>query len=183
MANCINYNCDDLQPHILNEDCGDPLLGGLSDAVLFDCDHLVTDFTNGTQVLAEIAANRAWLVENIKVGIPRGAPTEIDSFRACGTQTLVNYVRTGTWIDGNVNNFNIADFYNPLFRGRSIGAMILKECGNPNSKVTLIDSEITFRGDRIIPDNNNELQRFEADFTWKSKDMSEQINEPVGVFS
>lgn len=182
MANCINYNCDDLQPHLLNQDCGDPLLGGLSDAVLFDCDHTVTDFTNGTQVLANIAAGKAWKVQNIKVGIPAGNPVEIDSLKACGTQTLVTYERTGTWVDGNVNNFNITDFYNPLFRGRSIGGMILKECGAGDSKVTLIDHEITFRGDRIIPDNNKELQKFEATFSWKSKDMNERINEPVGVF-
>lgn len=182
MDNCINYNCDDLQPHTLNEDCGDPLLGGLSDAVIFDCDHTVTDFTNGTQVLANIAANRAWIAKNIKVGIPLPSEVEIDSLKACGTQTLVTYNRTATWTDGNVNNFNTVDFYGPLLRGRSIGAMILKECGNPNSKVTLIDSEITFRGGKIIPDNNSELQRYEIIASWKDKNDSESINQPVGVF-
>ncbi len=183
MANCVNYNCDDLEPHVLNENCGDPILGGGSDMVIFDCDHLVTDFTNGTQILAEIAANRAWIAENVKIGIPLPTPVEIDSLKACGTQTLVNYDRTGTLTDGNVNNFNIVDFYTPLLRGRSIGAMIINECGNPNSKVTLIDDEITFRGGRVLPNNNNELQMFDIIFSWKSKDEPTQINEPVGVFS
>lgn len=181
--NCINYNCDDLEPHTLNEDCGDNLLGGLSDAVLFDCDTLMTDPSNGTQVLAEITAGRAWLVRNIKVGISPASPIEIDALKACGTQSLVTYNRSGTWIDGNVNTFNIETFYNPIFRGRSFGGMILKECGSGNDKITFIDAEITFRGDRIIPDNNNELQRFEGTFSWKSKDMPlGQLNEPAGVF-
>lgn len=182
MANCINYNCDDLQPHTLNEDCGEPILGGLSDAVIFDCDHQVTDFTNGTQVLAEIAANRAWKARNIKVGIPLPSPVEIDSLKACGTQTLVTYERTATWIDGNVNNFNTVDFYGPLLRGRSVGAILLNECGNTSSKVTLINAEVTFRGGKIVPDNNKELQRYEITLSWKDKDMEESINEPVGVF-
>ena len=183
MANCINYNCEDLQPHTINPDCGEALLGGLSDGVIFDCDHQVTDFTNGTQVLAEIAASRAWLVQNIKVGIPAPSPVEIDSLKACGVQTLVTYNRTATWTDGNVNNFNTVDFYGPLLSGRTIGAIILKECGNSDSKVTLIDSEINFRGGKIIPDNNNELQRYEITLGWKSKTDPESINEPVGVFS
>ncbi|MFI5404911.1 MAG: hypothetical protein ACHQ1D_00210 [Nitrososphaerales archaeon] len=180
--NCINYNCDDLEPHTLNEDCGDNLLGGLSDAVLLDCNTNLVDPTNGTQVLAEIAAGRAWIVRNIKVGIPLGSPVQIDALKACGTQTLVTYNRTGTWVDGNVNQFNIETFYNSVFRGRSFGGMILKECGNPNAKITFIDAEITFTGDRVIPDNNNELQRFEGTFSWKSKDLPRQLNEPVGVF-
>ena len=183
MANCVNYNCDDLQPHLINDNCGDPILGGLSAFVIFDCDHQVTDFTNGTQILAEIAANRAWIAEKVKLGIPLPTPVEIDALTGCGTQTLVNYDRTATLVDGNVNNFNIVDFYTPLFRGRSVGAMIVLECGNTNSKVTLVDSEITFRGGRVLPDNNNELQRFEATLSWKSKDEPTQINEPVGVFS
>lgn len=182
MAYCINYNCDPLGIHTLNEDCGDELLGGLSDAVLFDCNHTVTDFTNGTQINSNIAAGRAWLVRNIKVGLNAGSPVNIDSLKACGTQTLVTYERSGSWIDGNVNAENIDDFYNPLFRGRSIGAMLLKECGNSSAKATLITAEITFVGDRIVPDNNNELQRFEATFNWKDKNMPTQINEPAGVF-
>lgn len=182
MANCVNYNCDDLQPHTINEDCGDPLLGGLSDAVIFDCDHQVTDFTNGTQINAEIAASRAWLVKNIKVGIPLPTPVEIDSLKACGVQTLVNYDRTATWTDGNVNNFNTVDFYGPLLKGRTAGAVLLKECGNPNSKATLIDAETSFRGGKIVPDNNNELQRYEITLAWKSKTDPESINEPAGVF-
>lgn len=183
MANCINYNCDDLQPHTLNADCVEPLLGGLSDAVIFDCDHQVTDFTNGTQVNAEIAAGRAWLVQNIKVGIPAPSPIEIDALKACGTMTLVNYDRTATWTDGNVNNFNTVDFYCPLLRGRTIAAIILRECGNPDSMVTLINDEISFRGGKIVPDNNSELQRYEITLSWKSKCDPESINEPVGVFA
>lgn len=181
MANCINYNCEEIGEHTLNEDCGDLLLGGLSDAVLLDCGHQVTDPTDGTQILDEITAGRAWLVKNIKVGISPASPVQIDALKACGTQTLVTYNRSGNWVDGNVNSENI-DFYSKIFRGRSFGGMILRECGNPNSKATYIDAEITFTGDRIVPDNNNELQRFEATFIWKSKDIASQINEPVGVF-
>lgn len=184
MANCINYNCDPLGNQTLNPDCGIELLGGISDVILLDCDHTITDPCNGAQVLANIASGQAILVENVKIGITAASPVTVDALIACNTARLVTYERSGTLIDGNVNANNV-DFYNTLFGGRKLAGMILRECGQEDTapQVTWIDSQVEFTGDRLIPDNNKEFQRFEGTFTWTSRSMPTIHCEPVGVFA
>ncbi len=180
MANCLNYNCnDDLGDHI-PVDCGEYPLGGIDAAIILACDHQVTDVSNGTQINAEIAAGRAWLVENIKVSIPDPSPITITNPVACRVDRLVNYDRSGTWQDANVNADNI-DFYNILLSGQSFGGLILRECDE--NRVTFVDSEVTFQGGRLIPDNNDNFQMFNATFNWREKTDADIFNEPANVFT
>ena len=179
MANCLSYNCDPLIDHTINALCGEPILGGAKNLVFLDCDHLLTDPSSGTQINAEVAAGRAVLVKNVSLDIPRASATKIESPVACSPDVVVTYERSFNLVDGNVNDDNI-DFYNTLFGGRSIGGLIIQECGA--NQVTWIDSEVVLEGDRVLPKSNKEFQRFEATGTWLNKNMPHIYASPVGVF-
>ena len=179
MTNCYNYNCDDpLGEHLLNI-CGTEKQGGIRDAVILQCNHQLTDPSNGTAVQAEIDAGRATLVKNLKIGIDAPSPIEAEPQIACSTAKVVTYDRTANWVDGNVNNTNV-DFYNNLLGGQSKGGVILHECGA--DEVTWIDDEIRFVGGRIVPNNDTEYQRFEATVKWRSKTEPGIYSTPVGIF-
>lgn len=185
MANCINYNCSDpLGDHTLN-DCGEELLGGGSGAVALECNHQLTDPSSAVQINAEIAAGRATLFKNVKIGLDAPSPVEVDSNIGCGSTKVVTYDRTGTWVDGNVNAAN-QDLYDNLFSGRQLGGLIIHECGTEETdtpKVTWIDASITFTGGRILPTGNNEFQRFEGAFKWRGLRSKSSIhNKPTGIF-
>jgi len=182
MSRCIDYNCSDLADHLMN-DCAEELTGGQDQAILLDCDHTITDFSNGTQINAAITAGTAVLVKNIKVGLDLPSAIELDSNIANRSPKLVNYDRTGTWIDGNVNNNNVNTFYPSWLQGRTLGGMIIYENGNDTKAVTVIDAPIQATGGRIIPADNNEFQRFEVAFKWKSKTDPKRYSAPTGVFS
>lgn len=185
MGDCINYNCEDLLgDHTLNS-CGEEYLGGIDAAVFLDCGHQLTNPSNGTQIAAEIAAGRATLVKNIKVGMPKASPVEIESNVACSTPKLVTQERALTYIDGNVNSANTS-FYNNLSSGRSFGGMILHLCGTSEAdageKVLWVDAECRFTGSLVVPETNNEFMRFEGDIKWRKKDNPLPYHNPVGIF-
>ena len=182
MSVCIDYNCSDLEDHLMN-DCAEELLGGQDQVVLLDCDHTITDPSNGTQINANIASGTAILVKNVKVGLDAPSPIELDSNIANRPSKLVNYDRTGTYMDGNVNNHNVNVFYPSWLAGRSLGGMIIYENGNDTKAVTWIDEPIYATGGRILPADNNEFQRFEVGFKWKNKTDPKRYAAPTGVFS
>lgn len=183
MANCLNYNCENLGDHEISiVNCGAPIASGFSNAIILECDHQVTDASDATQVQAEIDAGRAKLVKNIKAGINKASAEQTDPTTSCGVENLTTYNRAGIFKDFNVSENNI-DFYNRLASGRSIGGLILFECetdGYPE-KVTFIDKEIRFTGDRVVADTNKTPQVFDMDFAWKSLQMPTQHDAPPGI--
>lgn len=179
MANCINYECDDaLGTHLLNE-CGEEVQGGVKDYITLECNHTVTDPSNATEIQDNINAGTAALVKNVKIGMPAPSPIMVASNVACSTDKLVSYDRTLNIVDGNVNSTNI-DFYNKLLNGQSKGGIIIHECGS--GKVTWIDDEIKFTGGRIIPDSDNEFQRFEITAVWRNKFEPQIYDVPANIF-
>ncbi len=182
MANCVNYNCEDqLGDHLLN-DCGEELQGGIESVIFLECDNQLTDPSDAVEVQAELDAGRATLVKNVKLSLDAPTPVKIASNVACAPDKIVRYDRTGSYVDGNVNDNNV-DFYNEVFSGRSFGGLILHEC--ETDKVTWIDEEIIVEGGRIIPDNNGEFQTFTGVFNFQTK--PDQVdgnifNEPAGIF-
>jgi hypothetical protein len=42
---------------------------------------------------------------------------------------------------------------------------------------------ITTSANFILPEQNNELQRYEVTFSWRNKNIPEQYNAPAGVFA
>lgn len=178
MPNCINYNCDEITEHLKN-DCEEFLQGGVSQVLLLECNHAITDPSNATQVNAAISDGTATLIQNVKLGIDAASPETVDSPIACRPPKLVNYTRTASWLDGNVNAQNVT-FYNTAFNGRSFGGMIVYECSS--GKVTWYDDAITLTGNRIIPNTDAEFQRFEGVATWKGINDGSIHDAPAGVF-
>lgn len=169
--------------HYLN-DCGVELLAGGSGIALFDASAVFTDPSNGTQLLADIAAGRGVLIDNVKIGIDEAAPVQIESNTVGGTQNLVTYNRSGTIIDANVSNTNV-DFYNGVFNGRIFARAVIYLKGTEESSQTLayyIDRPITFTGDMPIKNNNDDTIKFTGKFTWRKKTMAALPNAPTGVF-
>ena len=182
MSNCIDYNCNDLEIHLMN-DCAEELLGGQDQVILLDCDHTVTDPSDGASILANISAGTAFLVQNVKVGLDAPSPIEQDSNIANRPSKLVNYDRTLSYVDGNINNHNVNTFYPSWLTGRALGGMIVYENGNDTKAVTWIDAPIYATGGRILPPDNNEFQRVEVVGKWKSKTDPKRYNAPTGVFA
>lgn len=179
MSNCIDYNCSDLEDHLLN-DCGNELPGGSPQMVILDCDHTVTDPTNGTTINANISAGRAILVRNVKISMAAPSPVTVPSNIANETDKVVNYDRSLTVIDGNINAQNIL-FARAMFQGRTVGGIIFYEPGA--NQVTWIDAAIKATGGRVFPDSNTEFQRIESTYTWRKLDEPQVYSVPVGVFS
>lgn len=179
MANCINYDCDDaLGLHLLN-DCGEEVQGGVKHMIILECNHTITDPSNATEVQDNLDALTATIVKNVKIGVPAASPIMVASNVACSTDKLVSYDRTLSIVDGNVNDNNV-DFYNNLLNGQSKGGIIIYECGS--GKVTWIDDEVKFTGSRIIPESDNEFQRFEITSMWRNKYEPNIYEAPAGIF-
>lgn len=181
----INYDhCSTpLLTHYLNN-CGEELLAGGSGMILFDASATTLDPSNGTQILADVAAGRAVLIDNVKIGIDDASPVQIDSNIVGGTQQLVTYNRSGTIIDANVSNVNV-DFYNGVFNGRIFARGLIYLKGTEESSQTLayyIDRPINFTGDMPIKNNNDDTIKFTGKFAWRKKTMAALPNAPTGVF-
>lgn len=184
MANCLNYDCSDpLGTHIPN-DCGEELLGGASGILLLECNHQLTSASSAAQISAEIAAGRAHLMLNLKIGVDAPSPIEIDSNVSGGTTKLVTYDRTLTLIDGNVSSTNVS-FYDGVFGGRVFGGAILYLVGTEEAGTTLvyyINSAVNFTGGLTIPNNTNEFMTFNGVAKWRGKTMGTLVTAPVGIF-
>lgn len=183
---CLNYNCaGTLDLHTPN-DCGEELLGGSDAIIILECDHQLTDPSDGTAILAEIAAGRATLIEGVKVSIEAPAAVELEPLVACETAQVINYDRAGTLLDGNVSAVNI-NFYTPILRNRKFGGVILRLCGttgsNQGEQVIWIDSTVKFKGGLIYPPGNNEQIRLEASFAWRNANEPDMYASPTGVFN
>ena len=185
-GNCLNYECvEELGEHLPNE-CGEELLGGGSGVVLFECNTHLTDPTDAAQILAEIAAGRATLVDGVKVGLDLASPILVDSNLVGATQTLVNYDRSGTLTDGNVNANNVA-LYDKIGGGRKFGGMLINIKGTEDSLVGTqafyINAAVQFTGGLPMKNNNDEIMTFQYIFKWRKKTMQSLAAAPAGIFN
>lgn len=179
---CYTYNCaDQLGDHTLN-DCEAELQGGFKNIIILECGHQVTDASDGTEINAEIAAGRATLIKNVKVGVPAASATKIASNIANTPDKTVKYTTELTLMDGNVNASNMT-FYNTLASGTSFGGLIIH---NADEGIVLWYNETTRgEGSLISPDNNGEFMRYEFRLTFDSQNnevMPTYATEPSGVF-
>jgi hypothetical protein len=181
MANCINYNCDEeIGEHTLN-DCGYERQGGASAILLLECGETLTDPSSGSEINALIAAGGATLITEVNVSYDRASAVLVDSNIPNRPQRVVNYDRTGTLIDRNVNAQNTG-FYDKIFTGRQFGGAVIFEAGNEDQpQVKFINSVLTFNGSDRVPNTTNEFQDYEGSFQWKSLTMPSVHSAPVGV--
>jgi hypothetical protein len=182
MGNCISYCSSELLDHELIN-CEAYVEGAAPAIVIGSCSSDLTDPSDGVAILAEIAAGRARLINNVRVDIPLPSAIFADSPVGGGSQIPTTYDRTINLFDANVTADNV-DFYNQIKNDR-IGYIIVKEYGA--DRVTFISPTnglgIKFSGGRIIPATKTEFQRFELVGAWSEKDDAGIFPTPAGVFS
>lgn len=177
-----NYCVDPVGEYVDDTACGaQQFEGGGKDLVLF-IDALPADPSDGTEINALITNGSARLVTNVKAGLSAPSAQESTALVACATPTVSTYDRELTITDGKVSSENVL-FWNSINASagiRIVGALI-HECAE--DRVTFIDKTISFRGGRVLPDNNDaDLQRFEMTGLFKSKGDPTIHTMPVGVF-
>ena len=176
---CVDYCAEGLLDHSLIE-CDEYLLGGISQAIIGSCGTELTDPSDAAEIQALLDAGTAKLVQNVRMSLPAGSPVTVDSPIGCGTTLRINEDRTATVFDANVTNANV-ELYNDL-NNRKIACLLLYLCDS--DKVVYIDppQAITTSVSLIIPEQNNELQRFEGTFAWRDKQAPLQYDAPAGIF-
>lgn len=181
--NCVNY-CDEeaLGDYVENE-CGVEFTGDQNQAVIFYCGANTTDFSDGTQIQADIDAGLAKLITGAKFTINKATPVKITSEVPCRPDRVTGYTRTGDYYNPNVSTVNDA-VHDTLFSGKPFGAILMYECtsnadGHPQSK--LINSQLNFDGSLVSI--KGETQRYEGTINWVSMSNPETIVTPSGIFT
>lgn len=182
-VDCPSYQCADLEPYPEQDSCA-TYKGGVSQLVLFKCG-LDTDITNGTAVQTAIDAGNAILYQNVKINWEAPAPVTSPSYVGCVRDIVASYDWTVTFIDRNVVEGSV-DHYNSVnsATGFTFGAALFWEC--EEQRVSYIDSApITLQGGRLMPDQNDDLQRFEHQLIFRSPLSSLPImaTPPAGIFN
>ena len=177
---CVSY-CDEalLEHDLVN--CGEYKLGGSPSVIIGSCGTTLTDPSSAEEIQALLDAGTARLISDIRFGMPAGSPVLVDSPVGCGSQIRINEDRTATLYDGNVTDNN-NDFWNDL-NNRKIAWVLAYSCDS--GKVIFINppGAITTSANFIFPEQNNELQRYEATLSWRDKNIPTQYAAPAGIFS
>jgi hypothetical protein len=182
MVDCIDYNCFDELGVYHENDCGNEFVGDFNQAVLFYCGHTTTDYSNGTQILADIAAGLAKLITGALFDIDAPQPQQADSEVPCKPQTITEIKRSGDYKNPNVNTDNDA-FHDVLFSGKVFGAMLLYECtsnANGDAQVKLINTPLSFSGG--LEAKVKAKQGYRGKYNWSSFTNPQTIATPAGVF-
>ena len=178
LNNCSNVCDDDALGAYEEVACGTLISGGTNAVILLTCDSQLTDASNGTQINAEIAAGRAFIITGASATLDAASPVTVVSKIGCQPDKVTNYNRVGTYYNPNVTLQNI-NLHSQINAGRTFGGMLIKEC--VANRVTWIDAALTFQGNRILTATDAEEQRIDATFNWKSLDDPKVFAMPAGV--
>jgi|SRR6185369_4628935 len=181
-TNCIDYNCFDDMGDFHENNCGKEFTGDFNAGVLFACNTQLTDPTSGTQVLAEIAAGRAWLITGALFDIEDPQPQLVDSMVPCRPQSITEIKRSGNYQNPNVNEDN-DETHDTLFSGKLFGGLLLYECNsnkNGSAQVKWIDAAISFSGG--LSAKTKSKQGYIGKFNWTSFANPKTVATPAGVF-
>ena len=184
MASCATYNCLALDTWESTFDtCATYRAGGSSSIILLACDHQITDPTDLTAVNAEIAAGRAWRMENVKVGLTPQTPETVAPVTSCGTERVINNVYQLSIFASQVNQSN-ADFVGTLTAGYVLGGVIVGVCSTAGLTDLMLyaDAEVSGQGGLVLPDSNSDVIRFELTATFKIQKV-EAFADVEGVFA
>ena len=176
---CVSYCDSSLLDHNL-VNCNEYKLGGVSAIIVGACGTELVNPSDEAAVDALLIAGTAKLIEDIRFALPAGSPVTVDSPIGCGTAIRINEDRTATLYDANVTDENNA-FWNDV-NNRRIGWILAYMCDS--GKVIYIDPPqgLTTSAQFILPEQNNELQRYEVTFSWRDKNIPEQYDAPAGIF-
>ena len=180
LNNCAVNICDDseLGTYEVSE-CGVLIPGGSNAIILLTCGSLLTDASNGTQIQAEITAGRAYAFPGISATLDAASAVVITSKLGCTPDSVGTYSRAGTLYSPIVTVQNI-NIFRTILSGGLWGGLLIKECAA--NRVTWIDAAISFQGNRILPQTENEEQRIDATFNWKDLYDPRVFAMPTGDF-
>lgn len=176
---CVSYCDESLQSHGL-VDCDVYPLGGSPAMIVGACGTSLSDPSDETEIQALLDAGSAVLIENVRLGLPAGSPILLDSPVGCGSQQRVNEDRTLTIFDANVTDENV-EFFDDL-NNRKVAWALIYLCDS--NKVVFINPPqgITTSVQFVIPEQNNDYQRFEGTMSWRQKSIPRQYPAPTGIF-
>jgi hypothetical protein len=190
MANCPPSGCFDNWADLGESDlCFSRKEGGINQAIIFKCgvqrsdivDTYDTDSLDNAKIEALIASGDAKLIPGVQITI--NAPSELTapSGNPCIGETAINYDRSLTWQDFNVNR-NRNEFYNSInaAKGFPIGGLLLKHCAD--DMITYIEGDLKFNGGRQSPEQSSDAQFYEFNVTWRAKDMEEIFEQEIDAF-
>ena len=167
-----------------NLQCDQWNMGGVTEWVIFKDDATTTDYTDGTTILADIAAGRAFLATGFALDMPAAIGKTIAD-PVFNTPSTVGYDRTLTITDWQTTANNNNNHYNDLNRFVAKAFLLYEPLsGTPRSTlVSDTDNGIRFDVSRIIPQSNGEAQSFAGTAAWSAYDMPTIQEIPVGVFN
>lgn len=183
MANCLNYNCDELGEHETSiGNCSAKVVnGGAAVYGLLECNHTITDPSNAVQVQAAIDNGTLKMISGVKFGFGTPSPVKSPTTTACGSESTTSYDRTAVAEDYVVTDGNI-DFYNDL-KKRFYGGLLVFPCPTTglSSKVLWVDSEISAESYLNFPNNKKEAQFFTTTYSWNDYDDPSSVSAPTGL--
>jgi hypothetical protein len=144
------------------------------------CGTELVDPSDSVEVQALIDAGTAKIIEDIRFALPAGSPVTVDSPIGCGTPIRINEDRTATLYDANVTDENNT-FWNDV-NNRRIAWILAFLCDSGTVVYINPNVGITTSANFIIPEQNNELQRYEVTFSWRDKNIPSQYAAPAGIF-
>jgi hypothetical protein len=177
---CVSYCDTSLLEHDLVV-CNEYKLGGVSAIIIGACGSELIDPSSNEEIDEMLISGDARMISDIRFALPAGSPITVDSPIGCGTSIRINEDRTATLYDANVTDGN-STFWNDV-NNRRIAWILAYMCDS--GKVIYIDAPvgITTSANFILPEQNNELQRYEVTFSWRNKNIPAQYDAPPGVFS
>ncbi len=176
---CVSYCDTSLLEHDLVL-CNEYKLGGVSAVIIGACGTELSDPSDAAQIESLISSGLARLIQDIRFSLPAGSPITVDSPIGCGTSIRINEDRTATLYDANVTDGN-SGFYNDINQ-RKISWILAYLCDSDKVIYITANAGITTSVAFIIPEQNNELQRYEATFSWRNKFIPYQYDAPAGIF-
>jgi hypothetical protein len=144
------------------------------------CGTELVDPSDSVEVQALIDAGTAKIIEDIRFALPAGSPVTVDSPIGCGTPIRINEDRTATLYDANVTDENNT-FWNDV-NNRRVAWILAFLCDSGTVVYINPNVGITSSANFIIPEQNNELQRYEVTFSWRDKNIPSQYPAPAGIF-
>jgi hypothetical protein len=174
---CPSYYCGDEWDDITSALCPERKNGGIAFAILLRCGILDADIVSDSdpnaldlaKVQALIDGNDAKALPFIQVTIDAPSPVTANVYDPCNPEQTINYDRTLTIVDPNVNEVR-RKFWSSVNSANLFanGGMFLYECDA--ERWTWIPVSMSIEGGRVSPENNGELQRFELVAKWRDPD-------------
>ena len=184
MAECINYNCDELPEYeqTIAECAAYIRNAGASVFGLLECGSEILDPSDAVEVQALIDAGTLTMIPNVKFGFNDPAEITTPSTTSCGTPKITNYTQSATAEDYKVTIDNTT-FWNTA-KKRSFAGLLIFQCetNGLTPLVTFVDAEISVSAFKKSSNTSDEPQFYQIGFSWKDIDIPLDYTAPVVTY-